>query len=111
MKAAMYKRYGGPDVLTVADVPEPVPGAHHVLVRVHAATVGVVDSLARRGAPLYARPVFGLRRPRFPILGSDFAGRIEAVGSAVTRFSVGDEVFGTTAPHFGAHAEYVCLSE
>jgi NADPH:quinone reductase-like Zn-dependent oxidoreductase len=111
MKAAIHHRYGTPDVLTVADTTKPVPTDEQVLVRVRAATVGVVDSLARQGAPAYARPVFGLRRPRFPILGSDFAGEIESVGSAVTRFATGDHVFGTTAPRFGAHAEYVCLSE
>jgi NADPH:quinone reductase-like Zn-dependent oxidoreductase len=109
MKAAVAGRYGGPDVVTVADRPTPVPGDGEVLVRVHAATVGIVDSLARRGAPAYARVHFGLRRPRFPVLGSDFAGQIEATGPGVTAFAVGDEVFGTTAPHFGAHAEYVCL--
>jgi NADPH:quinone reductase-like Zn-dependent oxidoreductase len=70
-----------------------------------------VNSLARQGAPLYARLHFGLRRPRFAVLGCDFAGQIEAAGAAVTRFAVGDQVFGTTAPRFGAHAEYACLPE
>ena len=79
MKAAVYRRYGSPDVVSVADVPTPVPRGDEVLVRVHAATLGVVDSLARRGAPFYARPHFGLRRPRFAVLGSDFAGQIEAI--------------------------------
>jgi len=73
--------------------------------------VGVVDGLARSGSPFYARTHFGLRRPRFPVLGSDFAGVVESAGRSVTRFGVGDAVFGTVAPRFGAHAEYVCLSE
>ena len=111
MKAAVQRRYGSPDTVTIEDVPTPVPRNDDVLVRVHAATVGIVDSLARRGAPAYARLYFGVRRPRFTTLGSDFAGQIEAVGPDVTRFGVGDEVFGTTAPRFGAHAQYVCLSE
>lgn len=111
MKAAVYRRYGSPDVVTVEEVPTPVPRGDEVVVRVFAATVGIVDSLARRGAPLYARPVFGLRRPRSAVLGADFAGRVEATGPAVTRFACGDDVYGTTAPRFGAHAEYVCLSE
>jgi NADPH:quinone reductase-like Zn-dependent oxidoreductase len=111
MKAAVYRRFGSPDVVMIEDVPKPVPQGDEVLVRVHAAIVGVVDGLARRGDPAYARVQFGLRRPRFPVLGSDFAGQIEATGPAVNRFGVGDEVFGTVAPHFGAHAEYVCLSE
>ena len=111
MQAAVYRRFGAPEVVTVADVPRPVPQGDQVLIRVHAATVGIVDSLARRGSPAYARVQFGLRRPRFPILGSDFAGQVEAAGPAVTRFAEGDQVFGTVAPHFGAHAQYVCLSE
>jgi NADPH:quinone reductase-like Zn-dependent oxidoreductase len=111
MKAAVYSRYGSPDAVTVDDLPKPVPRDDEVLVRIHAATVGVVDSLARQGAPAYARLYFGLRRPKFAVLGTDFAGQIEAAGPAVTRFAVGDHVFGTVAPRFGAHAEYVCLSE
>jgi NADPH:quinone reductase-like Zn-dependent oxidoreductase len=111
MKAAVHHSYGPPDVMTVDEVPRPAPRDDEVLVRVHAATVGIVDSLARRGRPFYARVYFGLGRPRFAVLGTDFAGRIEAAGPAVTRFAVGDEVFGTTAPRFAAHAEYVCLSE
>jgi NADPH:quinone reductase-like Zn-dependent oxidoreductase len=111
MKAAVYHVYGPAQTVTIEDVPAPVPGDDEVLVRIHAATVGVVDSLARQGAPFYARVHFGLRRPRFPVLGSDFAGQIEAAGAAVTRFAVGDEVFGTTAPRFGAHAQYACLRQ
>jgi NADPH:quinone reductase-like Zn-dependent oxidoreductase len=92
-------------------VPVPRPGDREILVRVHAATVGVVDGLARRGAPFYARGHFGLVRPRFPVLGCDFAGQVEAAGRGVSRFGPGDAVFGTIAPRFGAHAEYVCLPE
>lgn len=111
MKAAVSRRYGAPDVVTVADVPRPEPGDDEILVRVRAVTVGVVDGLARRGSPWYARGHFGLLRPRFPVLGCDFAGQVEAAGPAVTRFGVGEAVFGTIAPRFGAHAEYVCLPE
>ena len=111
MKAAVHHRYGPPEVVTVTDVPTPVPRDDEVLVRIRAATVGVVDSLARQGTPRYARAHFGVRRPRFPVLGSDFAGVIEAAGPSVTRFAVGDEVFGTTAPRFGAHAEYARMSQ
>jgi len=80
MKAAVNRSYGPPDVVTFEDMPKPVPGDDEVLVRVHAAVVGVVDGLARRGAPVYARVHFGLRRPRFPVLGCDFAGQVEAAG-------------------------------
>jgi NADPH:quinone reductase-like Zn-dependent oxidoreductase len=111
MKAAVQAAFGSPDVINVEDVPAPVPRDDEVLVRVHASVVGVVDSLARRGSPAYARIHFGLRRPRFAVLGCDFAGTVAATGPAVSRFAVGDSVFGTIAPRFGAHAEYVCLSE
>ncbi|HEV2371697.1 MAG TPA: NAD(P)-dependent alcohol dehydrogenase [Streptosporangiaceae bacterium] len=109
MKAAVQHRYGPPDAVTIQDMPKPVPRDDEVLVRVHAAVLGVVDGLARRGAPFYARSHFGLRRPRLPVLGCDFAGQVEAAGPAVTEFAAGQDVFGTIAPRFGAHAEYVCL--
>lgn len=109
MKAAVCRRYGSPDVVTVSEMPVPRPRDDEILVRVRAATVGVVDGLARSGSPFYARVQFGPLRPRFPVLGSDFAGVVESVGRSVTRFGVGDSVFGTVAPRFGAHAEYVCL--
>ena len=111
MRAAVSRRYGPPDVVTVADVPRPEPRDDEILVRVRAAAVGVVDGLARRGSPWYARVHFGLLRPRFPVLGCDFAGDVAAAGPAVSRFGVGEAVFGTIAPRFGAHAEYVCLPE
>jgi NADPH:quinone reductase-like Zn-dependent oxidoreductase len=109
MKAAVNRTYGSPDVVTAGEVPTPAPRDDEILIRVRAATVGIVDSLARRGQPRYARMYFGLRRPRFGVLGTDFAGQVEAAGPAVAGFGPGDRVFGTIAPRFGAHAEYVCL--
>ena len=111
MKAAVSRSFGPPDVVTVADAPRPEPRGDEILVRVRAAAVGVVDGLARRGSPWYARAHFGLLRPRFPVLGCDFAGDVEAAGPAVSRFGVGEAVFGTIAPRFGVHAEYICLPE
>jgi NADPH:quinone reductase-like Zn-dependent oxidoreductase len=111
MKAAVYDRYGPPEVLRIADIPTPAPRDDEVLVRVHAAVVGAVDSIARRGIPRQIRAYAGPLRPRSHVLGADFAGEVEAVGAGVTRFAVGDRVFGTVAPRFGAHAEYVCLSQ
>lgn len=111
MKAAVYDRYGPPEVLRIAEVPVPVPRDDEVLVRVHASAVGAVDSIARRGVPRQIRAYLGLRRPRIHVLGADFAGEVAAVGAKVTRFAVGEQVFGTIAPRFGAHAQYVCVSE
>ena len=111
MRAAVSHRYGPADVVTVTDVPRPEPRDDEILVRVRAAAVGVVDGLARRGSPWYARAHFGPLRPRFPVLGCDFAGDVAAAGPAVSRFGVGEAVFGTIAPRFGAHAEYICLPE
>jgi hypothetical protein len=111
MKAAVSRSFGPPDVVTVTGMPRPEPRDDEILVRVRAAAVGVMDGLARRGSPWYARADFGLLRPRFPVLGCDFAGQVEAAGPAVSRFGLGEAVFGTIAPRFGAHAEYICLPE
>jgi NADPH:quinone reductase-like Zn-dependent oxidoreductase len=111
MRAAVCRRYGPPDVVRVEDRPVPRPQDDEILVRVRAATVAGADGRARRGSPFYGRVRSGLLRPRFPVLGSYFAGQVEGAGPAVSWFGVGDMVFGTVAPRFGAHAEYVCLPE
>src|SRR5262245_20547268 len=113
MKAAVYTRYGPPDVLEIKDVEKPVPGDNDVLVRVHATTVAAADWRMRRADPWFGRFVTGLWRPKtkFRILGMEFAGTVESVGKAVTRFAAGDEVFGSPGFKFGAHAEYVCVPE
>lgn len=109
MKALVYRRYGGPDVLELADVPQPRPREREVLVRVQAASVNAADRVLLRGEPFFVRFAMGFPRPRHPTLGFDVAGRVEAVGSAVTQFRVGDEVFGTSK--FGAFAELACIHE
>jgi NADPH:quinone reductase-like Zn-dependent oxidoreductase len=112
MKAAVYGRYGPPDVLEIKDVAKPTPRDNEVLVRVHATTVCAADWRMRSANPFLTRFMSGLRRPKkIPILGIEFAGRVESVGRAVTRFRQHDEVFGATGFKFGAHAEYVCLPE
>jgi NADPH:quinone reductase-like Zn-dependent oxidoreductase len=110
MRAVVAANYGSPDVLRIAAVPKPTPEADEVLIRVSASTVGPAESAAREGKPFVVRFFSGLRRPN-AIPGDVLAGEIEAVGADVTRFAVGDRVFGTTAPETGAHAEYVCLPE
>lgn len=110
MKAMVYRNYGRPDVLRLEEVATPVPGHGEVRVRIHATLVTPSDVVSRAGTPYFARLYFGLIKPKFPILGSDFAGEIDAVGAGVTRFRVGDQVIGGDQT-FGAHAEYICASE
>jgi NADPH:quinone reductase-like Zn-dependent oxidoreductase len=118
MRAVVYDRYGPPTVLRLEEVPRPVPRDDEVLVRVHATTVTRTDCATREAnrrsglaATAFSRLAFGVRRPRRRILGSQLAGAVEAVGAAVTEFTVGDHVFGSSGFKFGAHAEFVCLRE
>jgi len=111
MKAFVYRRYGGPDVVELAEVPKPEPRANEVLVKILATTVTSGDWRVRTlhvppGLGLVARLAIGFTRPRQPIMGSEMAGTIEAVGKDVTRFRVGDEVFGFPGGAMGCHAQY-----
>lgn len=110
MRAAVYDRYGPPDVLRVEQVPVPAPGPEQVLVEVAATSVNLSDWECLRGAPLYAR-IGGLRNPARHVLGSDIAGRVHAVGPGVTRFGVGDEVYGDNLGLMGGFAEYAPAPE
>jgi len=108
MKAAVYNRYGPPDVVQIKDVEKPVPGDDEVLIKVRAASVNPADWHLVRGKPYLFRLTIGLRRPKINRLGADVAGVVEAVGRNVTQFKPGDEVFGVCR---GALAESVCASE
>jgi NADPH:quinone reductase-like Zn-dependent oxidoreductase len=110
MRAVVYDRYGPPEVLRVAEVPTPSPTTDQVLVRIVATSVNLSDWECLVGAPLYAR-LGGLRAPARPTLGSDVAGRVEAVGSGVTRFRVGDSVYGDNLQLKGGFAEYAVAPE
>jgi NADPH:quinone reductase-like Zn-dependent oxidoreductase len=108
MKAFVYEKYGPPETLQLAEVDKPAPGADEVLVKVLAASVNAADWHVLRGKPLFSRATLGLLRPKHKILGVDIAGQVEAVGSDVTRFKPGDEVYANLLDHgFGGFAEYV----
>lgn len=117
MKAVVYERYGPPDVLHVADVPQPKPGDGEILIRVHAAEATKADCEMRAfkfavswfWLPL--RIALGITRPRRRILGGYFSGEVVELGTGVTRFSVGDEVFGGAGLQMGAYGEYMVLPE
>ena len=114
MKAIVYHTYGSPDVLKLEEVEKPTPKDNEVLVKVHAASVNAGDwAHLLRGKPFLMRLMgFGLLKPKHQILGSDIAGRVEAVGRNVKQFQPGDEGFGNTAEYgFGGFAEYVSVPE
>jgi NADPH:quinone reductase-like Zn-dependent oxidoreductase len=106
MKAVVYTNYGSPDVLEIRDVKKPVPNDDQILIKVRAAAVNPLDWHFMEGTPYVMRAMgVGLRKPKDPRLGVDYAGQVEAVGKNVTQFKPGDEVFGGKT---GAFAEYVC---
>ena len=117
MKAIVHTAYGPPEELQLKEVAKPVPGDSECLIKIRAATVTTSDCNIRnltfvpKLLRLPIRMQFGFTTPKNPILGFDLAGDVEAVGKDVTRFQVGDPVFGTTEPAYGAHAEYICLPE
>ena len=108
MRAAIYNRYGPPDVVHITDVEEPAPKEHEALIKVRAASINPLDWHFMRGTPYFVRLMTGLRNPRVTRLGVDVAGQVQAVGRNVTEFRSGDEVFGTCR---GALADYACASE
>jgi NADPH:quinone reductase-like Zn-dependent oxidoreductase len=108
VKAFIYERYGPPERLRLAEVAKPAPNAGEVLVKVLAASVNAADWHVLRGRPLFSRATLGLLRPKHQILGVDVAGQVEAVGSDVTRFKAGDEVYANLLDHgYGGFADYV----
>jgi NADPH:quinone reductase-like Zn-dependent oxidoreductase len=119
MKAIIFTQYGPPEVLHLVELPKPAPHDHELLVKVHATTVTIGDTIMRslnlplRGwQKLMARLYLGIRSPRRPILGMELAGEVESVGKKVTRFKPGDPVYASTFDvNFGGYAEYKCLPE
>lgn len=111
MKAIIYERYGSPEVLQLKEVEMVLPKEDEVLVRICATAVNSGDIRLRKADPFAVRLMFGLIRPKQPILGVVFSGEIEAVGQNVTLFKKGQPVYGTTGMKSGTYAEYKCLPE
>jgi NADPH:quinone reductase-like Zn-dependent oxidoreductase len=111
MKAIVYSKYGPPDVLELREVVKPVPMNNEILVKVKATTVNRTDCAMLRAKPFIMRFLTGLFKPTNPILGTEFAGEVEAVGSAVVSFKAGDKVFGFNDQGSKSYAQYLTLSE
>ena len=111
MQAAVHIRYGTPEVVRIIEVDKPMIGPTEVLVQVHATTVNRTDCAYRAAKPFFMRLFTGLIRPRATVLGNEFAGVVVDVGRSVTRFSVGENVFGYNEGPFGAHAQYLAIPE
>lgn len=111
MKAIIYTQYGPPDVLEVKEVDKPVPAANEILVRVKATSVNRTDCAVLRAKPFIMRFVSGLLKPKKQIMGTEFAGVVEAVGTAVTLFKKGDRVFGFDDMVLSSYAQYLTIAE
>lgn len=116
MRAAVYRKFGGPEVVKIEEWPTPVPKSNELLIKIHAATVSVADYRVRsrdlpKGLWFFGPLVLGVFAPRIKVLGMDLAGTVEAVGTNVSKFKIGDEVIALSGKKFGGHAEYKCLPE
>jgi NADPH:quinone reductase-like Zn-dependent oxidoreductase len=111
MKAIVFTKYGTPDVLELKEIDKPIPKEDEVLIKVYAVSINDWDWGLLQGIPFINRLLYGLLKPKIKILGSDIAGRIEAVGKNVKKFQPGDEVYGDLSGSWGGFAEYVCARE
>ena len=111
MKAIAFKKYGPPEVLQLIEVAKPIPKDNEILIRILSTAVNSGDVRLRKADPWAVRLFLGLTKPKINILGGVLSGKIEAIGKNVTKFKVGDEVFGATGMSFGAYADYKCLPE
>lgn len=111
MNAVIYSEYGSPDVLHSAEIEKPIPKENEVLIKIFATTVSSEDTIFRKGDQLMAKLFTGITKPKHSVLGQDYSGVIEAVGKDITKFQIGDEVYGPTADTFGSYAEFISLPE
>lgn len=111
MKAVITTGYGSADVFKLDHVAQPEAKADEVLIKIHASSVTKADAMMRTGKPYIGRLMLGLTKPKHPIWGTGFAGVVEAVGSNVSQFNIGDKVFGENIHSFGTYAEYVTINE
>lgn len=111
MKAIEYKSYGAPEVLQLIEAEKPTPKANEVLIKIYATTVTATEATFRKGDPFMSRLFTGILKPKLIRLGEELSGVIESVGKDVILFEIGDEVFGTAGPDFGANAEYISIPE
>jgi NADPH:quinone reductase-like Zn-dependent oxidoreductase len=111
MKAIVCTKYGSPDVLQLKEVEKPIPKDNEVLIKIHATTVNRTDCATLRAKPFFARFFTGIFKPNKPIPGTEFAGKIEAIGKNVSSYKVGDKVFGFDDGGSGSHAEYMTILE
>lgn len=117
MKAVVYKKYGGPEVLQVEEIEKPVPKDNQLLIKVRAAEVTKSDCEMRsfkfsvKWFVLPLRLALGITKPRNKVLGAYFAGEVAEIGANVTKFKVGDAIFGSSGFNFGAHGEYFCVPQ
>lgn len=110
MKAVLYYNYGGPEVLEVKEVEMNLPLKDEVLIKNYASSITSVDTFLRKGEPKFSRLFFGLRKPKNKMMGTGFSGIIKEVGANVSKFKVGDKVYGEITFGYGANAEYVCVN-
>lgn len=116
MKAAIFNKYGGPDVFQIMDIPKPIVKDNEILIKMKAGTVTTGEVRIRSmnvptGFGIMMRLIFGITAPRNNLLGGEFAGVIESIGKDVRSFKIGDEVFGFTGVRYGANAEYLSVEE
>lgn len=110
MKASIFHKYGAKDSIKVQEIEIPVPGDHQILIKVKATTVTAVDAIFRSGKDLFARMATGIFSPKIKTLGTELSV-VEQTGDKVTSFQIGDEVIADSGTNYGAHAEYVLISD